>query len=425
MLTAIFVSEMLIMIVLNRFNKLTFWQSTLTDAILILCLTFPVTHYFLFKPLTSQIRKRELAESILKKSEERYRNIFDNVQDVYYEVTPDGIITEVSPSVHIISKGQYSRRDLLGLSVYDLYDNPADREFMLSILYKEGIVRDYEIKLRNKDGSVFNCAISARISYDDQHIPRKIMGSMRDISARKCVEENMRKMNEQLSLINSEKDKLFSIISHDLRGPLSAFIGLTEIMAQKGHILKPVELQKFSYSMNTSATNLYGLLENLLLWSGTKQGTLVFELQRINLRNLVIDSISSLITAAELKNIKIDCQIPNEMMVNADVNSLQTIIRNITSNALKFTKPGGNISILSEQMNDHAVISVTDTGIGMSSDMVSKLFLIDGKINRPGTENEPSTGLGLLLCKELVEKHRGKITVESSENKGSSFRFII
>jgi PAS domain S-box-containing protein len=413
------------MIILNRLESLSFWQSTLIDAMLILALTFAVTYWFLFKPLVSQINKREQAESILKKSEERYKNIFQNVQDVYYEVTMDGTITEVSPSINIISKGQYNRRDLLGASVYDLYNDPAERDVLLAALSRDGEVRDYEINLKNRDGSLINCAISSRISFDNNQLPVKITGSMRDISVRKRAEENIRNMNEKLRLINSEKDKLFSIISHDLRSPLSSFIGLTEIMAKRGHKLNQAEQKKFSDSMHTSATNLYGLLENLLLWSRTKQGTLGFLLQRINLRQIVNEAISSLETTAAEKNIIMVSHISAETEVDADINSLQTIIRNLTSNAIKFTKHGGNISITSKPDKDKTQISITDTGIGMDSDMISKLFRIDGYINRQGTEGEPSTGLGLLLCHELVEKHGGKITVESEENKGSTFRFTI
>jgi PAS domain S-box-containing protein len=412
------------MVILNQITNLSFLQRAFFDAIIIVILTFPSVYFFLFKPLIALIRKRDEAELILKKSEERYRNIFENVQDVYYEVTLDGIILEISPSISLISDGTYIRGDLLGSSVYDLYADPEERKVLLSILHKEGKVRDYEIKLKNKDGSLFNCSISARISYNNQHVPTKITGSMRDISNRKRTEEEIRKMNDQLRIINSEKDKLFSIISHDLRGPIGTFIGLTELMVHKGNDLKPKEIKKFAISLHQSATNLYSLLENLLLWSVSKQSTLAFAPKKLHLQHLVNDVVLCLVPAAERKNIKINCHIQPVLEIKADFNSLQTIIRNLVSNAIKFTPFGGEVTIRAES-GKRTRISISDTGIGMDSDMVTKLFSIDSKINRPGTDGELSTGLGLLLVKEMVEKHGGHITVESEVNKGTVIYFTI
>ena len=426
LLCSVFFGEILIMVFLNQIQRLSFWKYTALDALLMLTIMFPAFYYFLFRPLIRQIQDRKITESILKKSEERYRNIFENVQDVYYEVTLDGILTEVSPSVSRMSMGQYGRLDLLGSSVYDLYANASDRDILLSVLYKQGEVWDYEVMLKNKDGSPFYSSISAKICFDKHHIPLKITGSMRDITVRKQNEEEIRNKNNQLRLINSEKDKLFSIIAHDLRSPLSAFIGLTELMSGKDHSLSASEMQKFAGSIHNTATNLYGLLENLLLWSGTRQGSLPFVLRHLSLRSLVKDAIVTLNEIAENKNIEISCDISNDITVYADANALQTILRNLTSNALKFTPYGGKISIAARSVaDDKTEIEVTDTGIGIDKEMIGKLFSIDNNINRPGTDGEPSTGLGLLLCKEFIEKHNGAIRVTSEVGKGSRFYFVI
>ena len=426
LLSSIFFGEILIMWVLKWLQPLTFLHSALLDAILVMIIMFPSLFYFLFRPLMRQIGERKMVEEIIKKSEERYRSMFENIQDVYYEVNIDGIIIEISPSVHFMSQGQYSRRDLLGSSVYDLYVRPSERDEILLLLKKNEQLRDYEVTLKNKDGSLFNCSISARICYDAQQNPKKIVGSMRDISKRKRVEEEIRLKNNQLRLINSEKDKLFSIISHDLRSPLSAFIGLTEMMAASNHSFSPDEMKMFAGTIHNSATNLYGLLENLLLWSGTKHGTLSFKLRNLQLLTLVKDSIITLNEVAENKNIEIICNIPADMMVYADANAFQTIVRNLTSNALKFTTKGGKITLSARSMpGNKTEIEVKDTGIGMDQEMLDKLFSIDSKINRPGTEGEPSTGLGLLLCKEFVEKHGGTIEVKSTVGQGSRFYFVV
>jgi len=407
-------------------QPLSFLHNALLDATLLLVIMFPSLYYFLFRPLVRRIGERKIAEGIIKKSEERYRSMFENIQDVYYEVTIDGTILEISPSVHLMSQGQYSRRDLLGSSVYDLYVIPAERDEILLLLYNFEELRDYEVHLKNKDGSLFNCSISARICYDAQKNPTKIVGSMRDISVRKQAEEEIRLKNSQLKLINTEKDKLFSIIAHDLRSPLSAFIGLTEMMAGTSHAFSPEEMTMFAGTIHNSATNLYGLLENLLLWSGTKQGTLSFTRQNLQLLVLVKDATLTLKEVAKNKNIEITCSISPDMFVFADANAFQTIMRNLTSNALKFTPKGGKVKISARALPENKTeIEVTDTGIGMDQEMLGKLFSIDSKINRPGTEGEPSTGLGLLLCKEFVEKHEGTIEATSRVGLGSRFYFVV
>ncbi len=426
LLVSVFIGELAIMYFINFFPSLAFWQKALIDASLVISMVFPVMYCFLFRPLVSEIEKRTLAETILRKGEERYRNIFENVQDVYYEVTPDGIITELSPSVSIITKGQYTRFDLLGSSVYDMYGNPADRDVLYSLLVEKGEVRDYEVRLKNRDGSEVNCSVMAKIFLDINGQPRKITGGIRDISLRKKAEEELKIMNEELKKAISEKDRMFSIISHDLRGPLSTFITLSEIMAQGDTILKPLEMQKFSDSMHRSATGLYGLLENLLLWSRSKMNQLPCEPAEVNLKREAEEVISLLTESAARKEILIICKIPVDLKMITDINSLHTVFRNLASNAIKFTRRGGNIVINASRWgNDKVEITITDDGIGMSMEMVSSLFSLEAYNNRPGTEGEPSTGLGLLLCKELVEKNGGRITVESEVDKGTTFRIYM
>lgn len=409
------------MFLIDLISPTKLWQTALIDATLILCFSFPVIYSFLIRPLVKQIERREFAESILKKSEERYRSIFENINDIYYETMLDGTITEVSPSIRYISKGLLSRSEILGTSVYDLYDNPAERDVLLSVLTKEGHVKDYEIALRNRDGMLFMCSVSATVIFDNQNNPRKITGSLRDISARKKTEEVILRMNEQLRIANKEKDRLFSIIAHDLRGPLSTFIGLTAIMAGKWDELKPAEIQKFSDSMHKSATNLYGLLENLLLWSKSKHDTFSVELQNIALLQTINEAVSGLMASAESKEIHFTSLVDPELIIRADPYYLQIIIRNLTSNAIKFTRRGGSVIIKAEVNSNTTHISVSDTGIGMNEEILSGLFGFEGNINRQGTENEPSTGLGLILCQELTEKLGGKLNVKSEENAGSSF----
>ncbi len=260
-----------------------------------------------------------------------------------------------------------------------------------------------------------------------------VVGTARDVTLTKQLEnektvalEQLQKSEDNLLNINAEKDKFFSIIAHDLRGPFSGFLGLTQIMAEDLPNLTMDEIQDFSLSMKNSATNLFSLLENLLEWARMRQGLIPFEPKLIQLLPMVDESVRMIHESAKCKEIEITSYIQNDLAIYADRNTLQTVIRNLISNAVKFTPKGGKINIFSKATAEKSVeISVKDSGIGMSCLMVENLFRLDVKTNRLGTEGEPSTGLGLMLCKEFVEKHGGKIWVESKEGKGATFYFTI
>jgi signal transduction histidine kinase len=239
-----------------------------------------------------------------------------------------------------------------------------------------------------------------------------------------------RKTNLQLSEknkvilnINKQKDKFFSIIAHDLRGPFNGFLGLTELLAQDIDDMDKEEIQFAAVNMRSSAVNLNRLLENLLEWSRMEQGLIPFSPQTSKFLPLANESIATLQDEANKKGIQIQTVISKEVTIYADHHILQSVIRNLLSNALKFTPRDGTIKIQAQEDQKNTVVSITDNGIGMDAKMLDNLFKLDVKTNRNGTENEPSTGLGLILCKEFVEKHSGKIWVESEENKGSTFYF--
>jgi PAS domain S-box-containing protein len=389
-------------------------------------LLFPAIYFTFYKPFRKALSEYHKAEKQIRKSEERYKTIFENVQDVYYEVNPEGTLLEVSPSIRTFSKGQYTREELLGTSVYALYTDAHMRDILLEIIKVTGELRDYEIKLKNKDGSILQCSLSSRLFLTETGLPYKIIGMMRDISARKEIEENIKQKNEELRVINSEKDKFFSIIAHDLRSPFNAFIGLTELLSRRAKNMNADEMSKFATTINSSARNLYSLLENLLLWAGNRQGTVPFNPQWMVIEPHLNRAISDLKQAADSKVISISTHITENLKIYADENAFQTIIRNLLSNAIKFTHRGGSIILSARSLDDKKIqISCEDTGIGMDARIMERLFRIDNKINRLGTEGELSSGLGLLLCKDFVEKHGGSIHVSSEPGKGSNFTFII
>jgi len=276
------------------------------------------------------------------------------------------------------------------------------------------------------DGTIRYIRALAVVQRDDSGKALRMIGTNWDITVQKLADEKLRASEDNLQKINAEKDKFFSIISHDLRGPFNGFLGLTRLMAEELPGLTQEEIQKMAGSMRDSATNLFNLLENLLEWSRMQQGGLIFNPESILLMSIMNERMRPAIDLADKKGVEIRYEIQADLKVFADEYMLSSTIRNLVSNAVKFTVKGGKVTIAAKSVPGHSVeISVSDTGMGMSPEMVHDLFRLDVQTNRRGTENEPSSGLGLLLCKEFVEKHGGKLWVESEEGKGSAFYFTI
>ncbi len=231
---------------------------------------------------------------------------------------------------------------------------------------------------------------------------------------------------KELERLNSEKDKFFSIIAHDLRSPLSGLMTLSEIMAHDSGDLSPELKKEMMQDLRNTARNTFNLLSNLLEWSRMQRGYIEFNPQVFGLKALITDNFTIAADLARNKSITLINEIPDEQEVFADFNMLQTIFRNLTSNAIKFTPTDGKVTISSSPGKSNSVeITVKDSGIGMSADLLSNLFRLGASTRRPGTEGEPSTGLGLILCKEFIEKHGGKIWAESAPGEGSMFVFTL
>jgi len=276
------------------------------------------------------------------------------------------------------------------------------------------------------DGTIHSIRALADVQKDSSGNAVGLIGTNYDITEIKQMESEIRHKNKELQKLNAEKDKFFSIIAHDLKSPFNSFLGLTQIMAEELPNLTMAQVQEIAVSMSKSATNLYRLLENLLQWSRMQQGSIPFNPEFLQLLQVVEECIEMIKEPAKNKGIEINYDIPGDLAVFADSNILQTVIRNMVTNAEKFTPKGGKISVSAKVLIDKSVeISIKDTGIGMSQSMVENLFRLDVPTNRKGTEGEPSSGLGLFLCYEFIKKHGGKIWVESEEGKGSEFKITL
>jgi len=243
---------------------------------------------------------------------------------------------------------------------------------------------------------------------------------------KEVLADKIRTQSKELIDLNASKDKFFSIIAHDLRGPLGGLMGLSEMLADESLSFTPDQKKEMILALSQSSRNIFNLLENLLEWSQMQHKSTAFKPKMYNLNTLVSDCIKLLSENFRKKNIRITIDIAEDQEVFADRNMFQSVIRNLVSNAVKFTPKSGEVFVSANLTeNNTSIITVKDTGIGMNDEMVSNLFRLNVNSSRPGTEGENSTGLGLLLCKEFVERHGGEIWVESEEGKGSLFCFTI
>lgn len=252
---------------------------------------------------------------------------------------------------------------------------------------------------------------------------------------RKIAEQNaeLEKFKSELEITNgelhklvAEKDKFFSIIAHDLKTPFNGLLGLLQILTEENHKMSETSKNEMIESLYQSTKNVYSLIENLLEWSQTQRKRVSFNPKPVNVHQIVALVNNLLNAKLNLKNIILENNINTSLVIDADEMMLSTIFRNLISNALKYTQRNGIIKVYALKTNNgYITFSVQDNGVGMTEQTKNKLFRLEDHISVPGTENEKGTGLGLLLCKEFIEMHKGKIEVSSEEGVGSTFSFSL
>jgi signal transduction histidine kinase len=246
-------------------------------------------------------------------------------------------------------------------------------------------------------------------------------GTLNDISERKKVEQLILSQNQELKKLNAEKDKFFSIIAHDLKSPVCSIIGFSEHLIEMVEDKNYEQIKEFAGIILLSTNRALSLLTNLLEWSQSQSGRMAINPEYFELNSVIIEVELLLNSNAEQKLINIENTLETEVWINADKRMIGSVLRNLISNALKFTMPGGKITISTMLKEDELVFSVADTGVGIKKERLEKLFSISESYSTQGTQNEKGTGLGLLLSKEFVEKHNGKIWAESNVGVGTVF----
>ena len=250
----------------------------------------------------------------------------------------------------------------------------------------------------------------------------KLNQELRDrIIAEKALQESEEKLKE----LNATKDKFFNILAHDLKNPFTSLIGSSELLYHNIHKMDNEKIRELALILNDTSKSGYSILQNLLDWSRSQTGLLSINPESINVKDLINEHIINLEQIAANKKIKIYSKVKNDIIIKADKNMIKTILRNLMSNAVKYSYRNGTVIVDAVHEDSKVTISVQDNGIGIPKEFVEKIFRIDAKYSHPGTENEQGTGLGLKLCKEFVEKQGGHIWAESIENQGSVFKFSI
>ncbi len=285
--------------------------------------------------------------------------------------------------------------------------------------------RNFEFRIIRTDGNIRNISAYGKIVKDETDKPVKYIGVNTDITDFKNAELAIKENEKLLLQLNADKDRFISILSHDLRSPFNNLLGLSEILTEDIYKLNIDEIEKLANQIKTTARSTFNLLEDILAWARTQQGTIPFNPQLISFIDICMNILETVNPDANAKNLTINYSAPDGINIFADNDMIKTVIRNLVSNAIKFTNIGGAINIDAEENSENITISVSDNGVGIAPGDMEKLFNISEVLTTKGTANEKGTGLGLLLCKEFVEKHGGKIWVESRPGKGSDFKFIL
>jgi PAS domain S-box-containing protein len=366
----------------------------------------------------------------LAESEEKYRFIAENTKDVIWVLNlATQKFTYISPSVTQLTG--FSVEEAMQQSIADALSAEAlafvEAELPQRIeKFYSGdrtmMIETHELQQRCKSGELIWVEFTTMFKLDEQNAITDIYGVSRNIDSRKKDEIQISLNNTALKELNQQKDKFFSIIAHDIRSPFNAFLGLTELMADEIEHMTIDELQHIAVSMKKSARNLYNLLSNLLEWSRMQRGLIEFNPALHSLTEIVSEVIPTFSEMADKKNIAIHIDIDDASTVYVDKNMLETVIRNLLTNAIKFSEHHKTITLSSNRcQNGRTEITVIDQGIGIPEETLNSLFVLGNRASQPGTDGEPSTGLGLLLCKEYVDKNNGAIRVESTPGVGSSF----
>jgi len=368
----------------------------------------------------SDITNRKLVEQTLRESEEKFSALFrSNPSPIVLSKKTDGLIIDVNDS--FLKLFEISREEVIGSNSISLnmFARPEDRDQIIKKLILDGRIADYEVEIRRKSGEVRTVLLFAdpvKLGSIDAMIT-----TIQDITERKNIEKTLLDNQNRLQELNATKDKLFSIISHDLRSPFTSIIGFIELLIDKVKKNDIDEILSYGIMIRESSWSVMNLLTNLIEWSKLQSFKLNIYPTKFDLPATVREVFDLMKPLAEKKAITLTTRIPANLIICADRSMISSVIRNLVSNAIKFTPQGGQILFSAYEKDKSVNFEVEDNGIGMKQSVTEKLFNNNWNISLAGTENETGTGLGLIICREFISKHEGSIRAESKIGHGSRF----
>jgi len=370
------------------------------------------------------ITERKLSETALEKSEEKFSKIVNSsINGMYFyhlKANDQLIFVGANPAAdkiigisHDLFKGKTIEEafpELVHTNVPEMYKNVA-----------KGELGSQEFDIEYKDIKISGFYYVQVFQTEKNSIAVHFT----DISDRKKTELLLEQQSNELQRINATKDKFLSIIAHDLKNPFNAIIGFSDLMIQNFNELDNETLLQGLNTIETASKHAYKLLENLLVWSQNQTGRSPFNPEILNLNSQVAESFKMIESSAAIKGISVVNSIKKATMIFADQNMLDSILRNLILNAIKFSYKGGKVKISAIEREHEIEVSVKDNGVGISPENQVAIFKIDKHTITLGTDNEQGTGLGLILCKDFVTRHNGSIWVESTPGSGSTFFFSL
>lgn len=376
----------------------------------------------------------ELEQNIqkLKLSEENLRQTHDYLDNlINYANAP---IIVWNPQFNIIRTNQafehltgYNSGEVLGHSLDMVFPEATKHESLRQIEKTSGSQhQSLEIPILTKNNEIRIILWNSASIYDRKG--KQVISTIaqgQDITERKHSEEALKASEAKLKDLNATKDKFFSIIAHDLRSPFNGILGFSNMLKEEANELLPSSVMEYADLINKAALQVFRLLDNLLNWARVQQGQLSYNPTPLALKDVAGEVIGMLVDNANTKMITVKDNIPSGLMVTADGDMLKSVVRNLVSNAIKFTPENGEIELDAVEHDQQVEISVKDNGKGIPGDNLGKLFNIDTNFTTRGTAGEEGTGLGLILTKEFVEKQHGKVWAESKEGQGSVFHFTL
>jgi len=372
-----------------------------------------------YKELEEQI------EAFKEDSEEKFKQLLKNSFDMIVLLDSNGIQHYVSDSCENILG--YKTEELINIPVVEQMIHPEDQEkTMLAFrdIIENSANGGTQYRHLHKNGSWVYLEAFGTNQINNPFIKSVIL-NVRDITERKKTEQLLKENETRLKELNAIKDRIFSIIAHDLKSPFNNIFGFSNILADQLHKKDFDGLEKYATFIQNSSKKALDLLTSLLEWSRSQTGRNKFNPEYFELVTIINEVTELFKDSATQKSITIIKELPKNISVFADKAMASCILRNLLSNAIKFTNSHGEIRISAKQNEDHLLVSVADNGVGMKKEAINKLFQIENSYSTLGTQQEVGTGLGLLLCKEFIEMHGGDIWVESKIGKGSIFNFTI